>query len=150
MARASELDHNQVYSTRSEGELRVCAASLSFFLSFSLWSPATVIVGARGLSDDLEISLLSERGGVFGYVCDLVNSCGTTDRALVNRRVFGCGQGCFSSVLISFFFVSKAACSSAIFLCRCIVFHSFGSSQLQTVGFSFVTQSCTFATLGLA
>ena len=35
-----------------------------FFLSFSLWSPPTVIGVARGLSDDLEISLLSERGGV--------------------------------------------------------------------------------------
>ena len=42
----------------------VCAASLSFFQSFSLWSPPTVIGVARGLSDDLEISLLSERGGV--------------------------------------------------------------------------------------
>jgi hypothetical protein len=31
MARASELDHNPVYSTRSEGEFRVCAASLSLF-----------------------------------------------------------------------------------------------------------------------
>jgi hypothetical protein len=61
---ASELDHNQVYSTRSEGEFRVCAASLSLFLSFSLWSRATVITAARGLSDDLEISLLLERGGV--------------------------------------------------------------------------------------
>ena len=61
---ASELDHNQVYSTRSEGEFRVCAASLSLFLSFSLWSRATVITTARGFSDDLEISLLSERGGV--------------------------------------------------------------------------------------
>jgi hypothetical protein len=29
------------------------------------------------------------------------------DRALANRHVFGCGQGCFSSVLISFFFVSS-------------------------------------------
>jgi hypothetical protein len=29
-----------------------------------LWSRATVIVAARGLSDDLEISLLSERGDV--------------------------------------------------------------------------------------
>jgi len=28
---ACELDHNQVYSTRSEGEFRVCAASLSLF-----------------------------------------------------------------------------------------------------------------------
>jgi hypothetical protein len=42
----------------------VCAASLSLFLSFSLWSRATVITAARGLSDDLEISLLLERGGV--------------------------------------------------------------------------------------
>jgi hypothetical protein len=40
----------------------VCAANLSLFLSFSLWSRATVIGVARGLSDDLEISLLSERG----------------------------------------------------------------------------------------
>jgi hypothetical protein len=62
MARASELDHNQVYSTGSEGEFRVCA--YLFFQSFSLWSRATVITVARGLSDDLEISLLSERGGV--------------------------------------------------------------------------------------
>ena len=61
---ACELDHNQVYSTRSEGEFRVCAASLSLFLNFSLWSRATVITAARGLSDDLEISLLLERGGV--------------------------------------------------------------------------------------
>ena len=64
MTHVSELDHNQVYSTRSEGEFRVCAANLSLFLSFSLWSRATVIVAARGLSDDLEISLLLERGGV--------------------------------------------------------------------------------------
>jgi hypothetical protein len=42
----------------------VCAASLSFFPSFSLWLRPTVIGVARGLSDDLEISLLSERGGV--------------------------------------------------------------------------------------
>ncbi len=42
----------------------VCAASLFLFLSFSLWSRATVIVKARRLSDDLEISLLLERGGV--------------------------------------------------------------------------------------
>ena len=42
----------------------VCTASLSFFQSFSLWSTPTVIGVARGLSDDLEISLLSERGGV--------------------------------------------------------------------------------------
>ena len=28
---ACELDHNQVYSTRCEGEFRVCAASLSLF-----------------------------------------------------------------------------------------------------------------------
>ena len=42
----------------------MCAASLSLFLSFSLWSRATVITAARGLSDDLEISLLLERGGV--------------------------------------------------------------------------------------
>jgi len=42
----------------------VCAASLSLFLSFSLWSPPTVIGVPRGLSDDLEISLLLERGGV--------------------------------------------------------------------------------------
>ena len=56
-----ELDHNQVYSTRSEGQLRVCASNLSLFLSFSLWSRATVITVARGLSDDLEISLLLER-----------------------------------------------------------------------------------------
>jgi hypothetical protein len=48
-----ELDHNQVYSTRTEGEFRVCAASLSLYLSFSLWSRATVITVARGLSDDL-------------------------------------------------------------------------------------------------
>jgi hypothetical protein len=61
---ACELDHNQVYSTRCEGEFRVCAASLSLFLSFSLWSPPTVIGVARGLSDDLEISLFLERGGV--------------------------------------------------------------------------------------
>ena len=64
MARASELDHNQVYSTGSEGEFRVCAASLSLFQSFSLWLRPTVIGVARGLSDNLEISLLSERGGV--------------------------------------------------------------------------------------
>ena len=61
---ASELDHNQVYSTRSEEEFRVCVASLSLFLSFSLWSRATAITVARALSDDLEISLLLERGGV--------------------------------------------------------------------------------------
>jgi len=48
----------------------VCAASLSLLQSFSLWSRATVITAARGLSDDLEISFLSERGGVFGYACD--------------------------------------------------------------------------------
>jgi len=64
MAHEYELDSNQVYSTRSEGEFRVCAASLSFFPSFSLWLRPTVIGVARGLSDDLEISLLSERGGV--------------------------------------------------------------------------------------
>jgi len=45
---------------------------------------------------------------------NVVNSWG--DKALENRRVFGCGQECLSSVLISFFFVSKAACSSAILL----------------------------------
>ena len=39
----------------------VCAASLSLFLSFSLWSRPTVIGVARGLCDDLEISILSER-----------------------------------------------------------------------------------------
>jgi hypothetical protein len=64
MMHTSELDHNQAYSTRSEGEFRVCADSLSLFLSLSLWSRAKVIVLARGLSDDLEISLLLERGGV--------------------------------------------------------------------------------------
>ena len=60
---ACELDHNQVYSTRSEGEFHVCVASLSLFLSFSLWSPPTVIGVVRGLSDDLEISLLWSVGG---------------------------------------------------------------------------------------
>jgi hypothetical protein len=54
------------------------------------------------------------------------------DRALANRRLFGCGQGCFSSVRISFFFVSKAACISVILLCRCIVFHSLEWCQLKT------------------
>ena len=63
MTHASELDHNQVYSTRSEEEFRVCAVSLSLFQSFSLWSPQTVIGVARGLGDDLEISLPLERGG---------------------------------------------------------------------------------------
>jgi hypothetical protein len=41
----------------------VCAASLFPFLSVSLWSWPTVIGVARGLSDDLEISLFLERGG---------------------------------------------------------------------------------------
>jgi hypothetical protein len=31
------------------------------------------------------------------------------DRSLANRHVFACGQGCFPSVLISFFFISKAS-----------------------------------------
>ena len=55
-----------IKSTRQEvmESSDVCAASLSLFQSFSLWSRATVITAARGLSDDLEISLLSERGGV--------------------------------------------------------------------------------------
>jgi hypothetical protein len=39
----------------------VCAASLSRFLSFSFFSRPTVIGVARGLSDNLEISLLLER-----------------------------------------------------------------------------------------
>ena len=46
----------------------VCAASLSTFHIFSLWSRPTVIGWATGLSDnfedDLEISLLLERGWV--------------------------------------------------------------------------------------
>ena len=64
MTHASELDNNQVYSTRIDGEFRrVCC----WPISFSGLSPvvgATVITVARGLSDDLEISLLLERGGV--------------------------------------------------------------------------------------
>ncbi len=60
-----------------------------------------------------------------------------------NRRVFGCGQGCSPSVLISFFLISKAACSSAIFSCRCVVFHSLEWSQLQTV-WLLVTQPVHF------
>ena len=47
----------------------VRAASLSLFQSFSLWSRATVIVAARGLSDDLEISLLLE--GSLADICHL-------------------------------------------------------------------------------
>ncbi len=47
----------------------VCADSVSLFRSFSLWSPPTVIRVAGGLSDDLEISLLSERGG--GSLADI-------------------------------------------------------------------------------
>ena len=48
-----------------------CTASLFLFLRFSLWSWATIIVAARGLSDDLEISLLSERGegGSLADIC---------------------------------------------------------------------------------
>ena len=60
------MNSTAVQSTRQdvmEGTV-VCAASLSFFASFSLKSRPTVIGVARGLSDDLEISLLSERGGV--------------------------------------------------------------------------------------
>ena len=55
-----------IKSTRQEvmESSDVCSASLSFFLSFPLWSSPTVIGVVRGLSDDLEISLLSERGGV--------------------------------------------------------------------------------------
>ena len=60
------MNSTAVQSTRQdvmEGTV-VCAASLSFFRSFSLWSRPTAIGVARGLSDDLKISLLSERGGV--------------------------------------------------------------------------------------
>ena len=60
------MNSTTIKSTRQEvmESSDVCAASLSFFRIVSLWSWATVITAARGLSDDLEISLLSERGGV--------------------------------------------------------------------------------------
>ena len=60
------VNSTTIKSTRQEvmESSDVCAASLSLFQRFSLWSPPTVIRVARGLSDDLEISLLSERGGV--------------------------------------------------------------------------------------
>ena len=60
------MNSTTIKSTRQElmESSDVCAAGLFLFLSFSLWSRATVITAARGLSDDLEISLLLERGGV--------------------------------------------------------------------------------------
>ncbi len=42
----------------------VCVDRLSLFLTFSLWSRVTVFGVVRGLSDDLEISFLSECEGV--------------------------------------------------------------------------------------
>ena len=60
------MNSTTIKSTRQEvmESSDVCADNLSFFRSFSLWSPPTVIGVARGLSDDLEITLLSERKGV--------------------------------------------------------------------------------------
>ena len=55
-----------IKSTRQEvmESTVVCVDRLSLFLTFSLWSRVTVIGVVRGLSDDLEISFLSECGGV--------------------------------------------------------------------------------------
>ena len=60
------MNSTTIKSTRQEvmESSEVCVVSLTLFLSFSLWSRATAITVSRGLSDDLEISLLSERGGV--------------------------------------------------------------------------------------
>ena len=60
----NRLDILQVSRQEDMKSYLVCAASSSHFLIFSLWLRPTVIGGARGFSDDLEISLLSERGGV--------------------------------------------------------------------------------------
>ena len=66
------MNSTTIKSTRQEvmESSDVCADSVSLFRSFSLWSPPTVIRVAGGLSDDLEISLLLERGGVGPSVTD--------------------------------------------------------------------------------
>ncbi len=67
------------------------------------------------------------------------------DKALANRRVFGCGQECLSSVLVSYFFVSKAACSSAILLVSLCCSPSYSVLWVTTnCCLSFVTQSVHF------
>ena len=67
------------------------------------------------------------------------------DKALENRRVFVCGQQCLSSVLISFFFVSKAACSSGILLVSLCCSPSYSVLWVTTnCCLPFVTQSVHF------
>ena len=71
-------------------------------------------------------------------------SCGTTNRLRTDTSSGVVkSQDCLSSVLISFFFVSKTVCPS--FSCCCVVLHSTQCSELrQTVVFPIVTQSVHF------
>ena len=102
----------------------------------------------------ISLSDVSQSIRCLGFSFVLKDSCSSLwddKKALENRHVLGCGQECLSSVLISFFFVSKAACSSAILLVVSLYCFPTQCSELQqTVAFHLLRNLCTFATLGLA